>query len=55
MSFFWRSSSSLNGKAYYVTPTYPALFAAGAVAWETWLKRPIARGAAIAVVVVPRT
>jgi len=42
-----------NGKAYYVTPIYPALIAAGAVAWGAWLKRPIARGVAIAVVVVP--
>jgi hypothetical protein len=42
-----------NGKAYYVSPIYPALIAAGAVAWGAWLKRPIARGVAIAVVVVP--
>ena len=42
-----------NGKAYYVTPIYPALFAAGGVAWEAWLKRPTTRGVAIAVVVVP--
>ena len=40
----------LNGKAYYVTPVYPALFAVGGVAWEVWLKRPVARGAAIAVI-----
>ncbi len=53
MSFCWRSSSSCNGKAYYVTPIYPALFAAGAVAWEAWLKRPTARGIAVAVVVIP--
>src|SRR5208282_5067648 len=42
-----------NGKAYYVTPIYPALFAAGGVAWEAWLKRSIARGIAVAVVVIP--
>jgi hypothetical protein len=42
-----------NGKAYYVTPIYPALFAAGGVAWEAWLKRPIARGIAVVAVVVP--
>ncbi len=42
-----------NGKAYYVTPIYPAMFAAGAVAWEAWLKRPIARGIAVAAVVIP--
>ena len=53
MSFCWRSSSSANGKAYYVTPIYPALFAAGGVAWEAWLRRPIARGIAVAVVVIP--
>lgn len=43
----------VNGKAYYATPVYPSLFAAGAVAWESWLKRPLARAVAIAVVVVP--
>ena len=42
-----------NGKAYYVTPIDPAMFAAGAVAWEAWLKRPIARGIAVAAVVIP--
>ena len=42
-----------NGKAYYVTPVYPALFAAGGVAWEAWLKRAATRGAAVAVVVIP--
>jgi 4-amino-4-deoxy-L-arabinose transferase-like glycosyltransferase len=42
-----------HGKAYYSTPIYPVLFAAGGVAWEAWLKRPIARGIAVAVVVVP--
>ena len=42
-----------HGKAYYLAPIYPSLFAAGAVAWESWLKRPAARGAAIAVVAVP--
>ena len=41
-----------NGKAYYVTPVYPALFAAGGVAWEAWLKRPTARWIVVAVVVV---
>jgi len=41
------------GKAYYVTPVYPALFAAGGVAWETWLKRPATRWIAVAVVVAP--
>jgi hypothetical protein len=39
-----------NGKAYYVAPIYPVLFAAGGLAWEAWLKRSIARGAAIAIV-----
>ena len=42
-----------HAKAYYIAPIYPALFAAGGVAWEAWLKRPAARGAAVAVVVVP--
>ena len=43
----------VNGKAYYATPIYPSLFAAGAVAWEGWLRRPLARAIAIAVVAVP--
>jgi hypothetical protein len=43
---------ALGGKAYYITPVYPALFAAGGVAWEGWLKRWVARGAAIAVIVI---
>jgi hypothetical protein len=42
-----------HGKAYYLAPIYPSLFAAGAVAWESWLKRRAARGAAIAFVAVP--
>ena len=42
-----------NGKAYYVTPVYPALFAAGGLAWEAWLKRPIGRGIAVAVIAIP--
>ena len=42
-----------NGKAYYVTPIYPSLFAAGGVAWEAWLRRPATRWIAIAVVVIP--
>ena len=40
----------LHGKAYYLTPIYPALFAGGALAIETWLKRPLFRGAVIAVI-----
>jgi len=43
----------VNGKAYYATPIYPSLFAAGAVAWESWLKRPLARVIAIVIVAVP--
>ena len=42
-----------HGKAYYVTPIYPVMFAAGGVAWEAWLKGPIARSAAVAVVAIP--
>jgi hypothetical protein len=42
-----------HGKAYYLAPIYPVLFAAGAVAWEAWLRRPIARWGAIAIVAVP--
>ncbi|MFI5289708.1 MAG: ArnT family glycosyltransferase, partial [Polyangia bacterium] len=29
---------ALHAKDYYVTPIYPVLFAAGAVAWQDWLK-----------------
>ena len=42
-----------HGRAYYVSPIYPILFAAGGVAWAAWLKRPPARWAAVAIVVVP--
>jgi hypothetical protein len=42
-----------NGKAYYVTPIYPSLFAAGGVAWEAWLRRLATRWVAVAVVVIP--
>ncbi|MGA2493253.1 MAG: glycosyltransferase family 39 protein [Roseiarcus sp.] len=42
-----------HGKAYYLAPIYPVLFAVGGLAWEAWLKRPIWRGAAFAIVVVP--
>jgi hypothetical protein len=36
-----------HGKAYYLTPAYPVLFASGARALETWLRWPWARGVAI--------
>ncbi|THD46030.1 MAG: glycosyltransferase family 39 protein [Bradyrhizobium sp.] len=42
----------MRGKAYYLTPIYPALFAAGAVARESWLKRPVTRGVVIAIIVI---
>ena len=42
-----------HGKAYYLAPIYPVLFAAGGLAWEAWLKRPIARWSAVAILVVP--
>jgi hypothetical protein len=42
-----------NGKAYYITPIYPSLFAAGGVAWEAWLRRAATRWIAVAVVVIP--
>lgn len=32
-------------KAYYLAPVYPPLFAAGAVAFETWIRRPVLRAA----------
>ena len=41
---------ALHGKAYYLTPIYPALFAGGALAIEGWLKRPLLRGAVLAVI-----
>jgi hypothetical protein len=33
------------GKAYYLVPAYTPLFAAGAFAWERWLRRPWLQGA----------
>jgi hypothetical protein len=33
----------LHGKAYYLSPIYPMLFAAGAIAIESWLDRPLGR------------
>jgi hypothetical protein len=35
----------LHGKNYYSTPIYPAMFAAGAVALESWLRTPALRWA----------
>jgi hypothetical protein len=40
-------------KPYYAAPIYPSLFAAGGVAWETWLKPAAARWVLVAVVVLP--
>lgn len=31
---------TLSPRVYYLFPAFPLLFAAGAVIWETWLKRP---------------
>jgi 4-amino-4-deoxy-L-arabinose transferase-like glycosyltransferase len=39
-----------HGKAYYLSAIYPALLAFGAVRIEEWVRTPIARGAALAVV-----
>jgi hypothetical protein len=44
--------TTLNGKAYYLTPIYPVLLVAGALACEQWLKGPVLRGAALAIVAV---
>jgi 4-amino-4-deoxy-L-arabinose transferase-like glycosyltransferase len=38
-------------KAYYLAPVYPPLFAAGAVAFEAWIRRPVLR-AALAVLIL---
>jgi 4-amino-4-deoxy-L-arabinose transferase-like glycosyltransferase len=38
-----------HGKAYYLAPAYPALFAAGGVFWESVLRRPAVRAAALIV------
>ncbi len=38
----------LHGKAYYLTPIYPSLFAGGALAIEGWLESPTARAAVLA-------
>jgi hypothetical protein len=41
---------AVHGKAYYLTPIYPVLLAAGALAIEGWLVRPAQRRVAIAAV-----
>ena len=38
------------GKPYYLAPAFPIAYAAGAVAIESWVARPIARGASVALV-----
>jgi Dolichyl-phosphate-mannose-protein mannosyltransferase len=43
---------AMHGKAYYLTPVYPVLFAGGAIAIEGWLARPVYRWIAIGVVAV---
>jgi Dolichyl-phosphate-mannose-protein mannosyltransferase len=40
----------IHGKAYYLAPIYPTLFAAGGVAFEGWLGRPAWRWIAVVVV-----
>lgn len=40
-----------SSKAYYLAPAYPPLFAAGAVAFEAWIRRPVLR-AVLAVLIV---
>jgi len=42
----------VHGKAYYLAPIYPSLFAAGAVAFEGWLTRPAWRWVAVRIVAV---
>jgi hypothetical protein len=42
----------VHGKAYYLAPIYPTLFAAGAVAFEGWLTRPFWRRRAVGIVAV---
>lgn len=39
------------GKPYYLMAAYPILFAAGAYAWERWLRRTWMRSAAVALLV----
>jgi Dolichyl-phosphate-mannose-protein mannosyltransferase len=43
----------LHGKAYYLTPAYPALLAGGAVAIEAWLARPALRWIAAGLIAIP--
>jgi 4-amino-4-deoxy-L-arabinose transferase-like glycosyltransferase len=42
---------SQNSKAYYLAPAYPPLFAAGAVAFEAWIRRPALRIAVLVLLV----
>jgi len=37
-----------NGKPYYLAPAFPVAFAAGGVAIESWIARPVLRGMAVA-------
>jgi hypothetical protein len=43
---------ALHGKVYYLSPIYPMLFAAGAVAIESWLTRPLGTWLKPAIVVI---
>ena len=53
MSFCWRSSSSATARPTTSRQSIRRCSRRGPVAWEAWLKRPIARGIAVAVVVIP--
>ena len=44
-----------HGKAYYLAPIYPTLFAAGAGAVENWFANRVFRWVAIGIVVIPGT
>ena len=43
---------TIHGKAYYLASIYPALFAFGSLKIEQWFSKPLARGAALAGVVI---
>ena len=43
---------ALHGKAYYLTPIYPVLFAGGALAIEAWLRSGAGRAAVLAAISV---
>jgi hypothetical protein len=43
---------AMSPRVYYLFPAYPLLFAAGAIAWEAWVRSPVLRTAYVAVLAI---